>query len=500
MKMPAVLALLGLLALPRHAASTPSAEAVQDAMVKIYAVANSPDYFNPWAMKGPRQGTGSGCILSGRRILTNGHVVGNQTFLQVRRNGRPQRYQARVLSVCHEADLALLTVDDPAFFEGATELELGELPPLETEVVVFGFPLGGDALSTTRGVLSRVEHQVYAHSSVVLLAGQIDAAINPGNSGGPVIVDGRIVGVAMQNARGSENIGYMIPTPIVRHFFQDIEDGRVDGFPGLGLILQNMESPDMRAYCGMGPDRTGMLVTHVAPPSSGAGVLEEGDVLLAVGGRPIANDGTVSFRGRERTRLAYVIQGAQVGDDLEVRFLRGGEEREAVVKLDRPMQRDWLIPMEQYETRPSYFIYGGIVFSPVTKNFLEQFGNNWASAAPRELTVLLGNNVAETDGQQVVVALRTLPASVNEGYHGVYAWIVETVDGQPFNDLAELVRRVEREDERTHVVFGNGRGQRIILDRAKAAASAARVLATYRIVSDRSADLPGPAGRPVSPP
>ena len=121
----------------------------------------------------------------------------DQTFVQVRRHGEFKRYPARVESVSHDADLALLTVEDPRFFEGVPALSLGELPGTQDEVHVYGFPLGGDTLSTTKGVISRIEHQTYAHSSVYLLAGQIDAAINPGNSGGPVIRDGQICGVVM---------------------------------------------------------------------------------------------------------------------------------------------------------------------------------------------------------------------------------------------------------------------------------------------------------------
>ena len=84
--------------------------------------------FNPWSMRGPSGGTGSGCILPGKRILSNAHVVGYETFIQVRKHGDAKRYQARVVSVSHAVDLALSTVDDPDIFEGVTPLELGDLP------------------------------------------------------------------------------------------------------------------------------------------------------------------------------------------------------------------------------------------------------------------------------------------------------------------------------------------------------------------------------------
>jgi len=78
-----------------------------------------------------------------------------------------------------------------------------------------------------------------------LLCCQIDAAINPGSSGGPVIKEDKIVGVAFE-AMDGENIGYMVSVPVIDHFLEDIEDGKYDGIPGLGLSSQKIENPDMR--------------------------------------------------------------------------------------------------------------------------------------------------------------------------------------------------------------------------------------------------------------
>ena len=150
-------------------------------------------------MLGSKSSNGSGCFISGNRILTNAHVVSNSTFIQVRKYGQSKKVKARVLSISHESDLALLTVDDEDFFNDVKPLSLGNLPSVREKVTVYGFPLGGDTLSVTEGIVSRIEHRNYAHSSSYLLAGQIDAAINPGNSGGPVMVGSNIVGVVMQS-------------------------------------------------------------------------------------------------------------------------------------------------------------------------------------------------------------------------------------------------------------------------------------------------------------
>ena len=167
----------------------------------------------------PGRGTGSGALLENGLIVTNGHVIADATYIQIRHNGSPQRHKVEVVAVDHDSDLALLRPENPAILNGIKPLPIGELPEVNSEVKVLGFPTGGDSLSTTRGVLSRVEHRRYAHSGAWLLAAQIDAAINPGNSGGPVLHNNKVVGIVMQGNRGADNIGYMIPASVVHRFW-----------------------------------------------------------------------------------------------------------------------------------------------------------------------------------------------------------------------------------------------------------------------------------------
>ena len=129
---------------------------IQNSVVKIYTTQSNPDYDNPWNTLSPELIGGTGCVIKDNLILTNARVVSNQTFIQVQSHGRPKRYSAKVVAVSHETDLALLTVDDPSFFQNLEALELGELPEMQQEVVVYGFPIGGDTLSATKGVISTI--------------------------------------------------------------------------------------------------------------------------------------------------------------------------------------------------------------------------------------------------------------------------------------------------------------------------------------------------------
>lgn len=466
-----------------------SAQDERSAIVKIYTVHNIPDYYNPWNMSGTRSSTGSGCVIKGNRILTNGHVVRDQTFVQVRRFGDSRRYQARVLFVSHQADLALLTVEDPAFFEGINPLVFGKLPDTQEEVDVYGFPMGGDTLSITKGVISRIEHQVYAHSSVALLAAQIDAAINPGNSGGPAIVDGKIVGVAMQGMTQADNIGYIVPAPVVKHFIQDISDGKRDGIPGLGINWQRMENPDLRRHYGLKTEQSGVLVTDISTGTAADGTLKKDDVLLSIKGHPIADDGTVEFRPMERTIFGLYIQENQLGESVSLEVLRDGKPITVSIKLAYPIEHSWLVPLQQYDILPTYYIYGGVVFVPLTKDLMQMWGPNWYSQAPRSFLVRLDSNLVTPETDEIVIALKVLAADVNQGYQNDGNWEIKSVDGQDVHNLKHLIELVEAGKGNEFVEFKSPGGNKIILDRNKVEKDMPAILSTYRIPHDRSADL-----------
>jgi len=461
----------------------------RDAMVKIYCVQTEPYYYDPWSMNRSISTSGSGCVIGGKRILTNAHVVSDQSFIQVRRHGDPKKYKARPLAVSHAADLALLTVDDSAFFDDITPLQFGDLPQIRQEVLVYGFPEGGDTISITKGVVSRIEHDKYTHSSATLFAVQIDAAINSGNSGGPVLIDDRISGVVMQYLEQSENIGYMVPSPVIAHFLEDIKDGRLDGIPFDGILSQPMENASLRRRFGLSSSQTGVLVVSVAPGSAAAGLISVGDIIMRIDGHPIADDGTIEFRSNERTSADYYTQLHQLGDTLQLDVFRKSKVKKINIKLTQPVGSGDLVPREQYDRRPTYYIYGGLVFAPLTQNYLMAWGDDWYSSAPKNLVALFRYGVPGVAGEQVVVMSKVLPAEINSGYHDFRDMRIVSVNGLKIKAIKDLIRMVESTDDAPFVEFKTDQGATIILERDQVAATTADILNTYNVPADRSVDL-----------
>ena len=198
----------------------------EKAVVQIFTFSQEADWDEPWKFGQLRRSSGTGFIIKGRRIMTNAHVVSWARQLMVKRYQDPRPYLARVVFIAHDCDLALLEVDDSLFYDGVDPLEFGPLPKVRSTVVTYGYPAGGEQISYTKGVVSRIELQTYAHiGNRSFLGVQTDAAINPGNSGGPVIQDDKVIGVAFQGMPGLENAGFFIPPPVINHFLDDIKDG-----------------------------------------------------------------------------------------------------------------------------------------------------------------------------------------------------------------------------------------------------------------------------------
>jgi hypothetical protein len=354
--------------------------------------------------------------------------------------------------------------------------------------LVYGFPLGGDTLSVTRGVVSRVEHQYYVHGGRELLAAQIDAAINPGNSGGPAILGGEVVGIVMQTDAGADNIGYMVPTPVVRHFLDDVADGRYDGFPALGIDWQPVENQDLRELYGLPADRTGVLVTRVLPDSAALNSLRRGDVLLSIDGHVVGGDGTVEFRPRERTSFAYVVDRQQVGAAVSLEVLREGRIQPVQLTLGTGGSNLAVVGPEQYDRPPSYFVFGGLVFSPLTLSYLEAWGEDWSIEAPPQLLAEL-ERAPSVAGEQALVLVKVLASSISEGYHDVADEVVSSVDGVRPRDLADLVRLVEEGGGAFLRIGYRSDSREIVLRRTRARVATAGILAGYGIPADRSPDL-----------
>ncbi|GMN45835.1 hypothetical protein TIFTF001_015023 [Ficus carica] len=450
-----------------------------DAVVKVFCVHTEPNFSLPWQRKRQYSSSSSGFVIGGRRVLTNAHSVEHYTQVKLKKRGSDTKYLATVLAIGTECDIAMLTVDDNEFWQGVSPVEFGDLPALQDAVTVVGYPIGGDTISVTSGVVSRLEILSYVHGSTELLGLQIDAAINSGNSGGPAFNDkGNCVGIAFQSLKHEdvENIGYVIPTPVIMHFIQDYEkNGAYTGFPILGVEWQKMENPDLRKSMGMKPDQKGVRIRRVDPTAPESQVLKPSDIILSFDGVHIANDGTVPFRHGERIGFSYLISQKYTGDKAAVRVLRDPEILNFDIKL---VTHKRLIPAHNRGRPPSYYIIAGFVFTTVSVPYLRsEYGKEYEYEAPVKLLDKLLHSLPQSPDEQLVVVSQVLL--------NLIVCACGRYQHRNLKSLASMVESCTDEYLRFDLEY-----QQIVVLRTKTAKAATLdILATHCIPSAMSDDL-----------
>lgn len=456
---------------------------LRKSVVKIFSTEQNYDYIQPWQKLPLISGSGSGFVISGNRIMTNAHVVANSKYLQVKKFGDPKLYTGSVVIVGNDCDLAIITVEDSDFFNNIMPFEIGELPSVMDEVVVLGYPIGGDELNITRGIVSRVEHISYTYSYFQFLGCQIDATINSGNSGGPVIDGERVVGVAFQGL-ASQDLSYMIPPPIINHFLKDIEDGEYDGFSDLLISFQYMINEDLREYFKMPDDVSGILVSDILPESPVLNKLMKGDIITAIDGIKIADDGTVEFRDGERTIWGYLTDNKFVGEKIEIEVFRDGKPRtiEGVMKKLSDAQ---LVPFNQRDEEPKFYVAGGVVIQTLTVNYLLSYGKYWYNSAPRKFLNEYFEGKITPEKKEVVFISSILPDDLNNGYQYYEGdFVVSKVNGKKITNLEEVINIIDKTKDRFIII--EDEKKQIVLKTDKLRKSNSSILTKYNVVKDRS--------------
>ncbi len=463
---------------------------IQNSLVRITATEVEPDYRAPWNSGAIQRGIGAGFVIAGSRIMTNAHVVSNSRYLTVEREGDPNKYTATVLFVAHDCDLAVITVRDSDFFKNMTPLNFGGIPELESTVSAYGYPLGGQRMSVTAGIVSRIDFQLYTHSSIDShLAIQISAQINPGNSGGPVMQNGKVMGVAFQGYSGdvAQGVAYMIPTPVVQRFLKDIQDGHYDKYVDLGITYSKLQNPAQRHFLGLKNNDRGVLVSTVIAAGTASKVIQPGDVLLAIDDHPIASDSFVELEG-ERVEMPEVVERKFKGDTVKLDILR--DKKPLTVNVELGTVWPYLQQGHSYDVRARYIVYAGLLFQPLSLDLIEAYQPN--DLRLRHFFDRFVTDQIYLEHPEVIVLTNILPDPINSYLMPYRMSIVDEVNGKKIRTLDDLAK-VFAETADRFVVRMIGDGPPLVLDPQEVESARERIKTRYNVVSEQNLNEQPPA-------
>jgi S1-C subfamily serine protease len=463
-------------------------DTVRDSVVKIHSQQRLPDFVRPWVKGNTREVSGSGAIIDGKRILTNAHVVLYASRILVQANQSTERIPATVEAIAPGIDLAVLKLSNEAIFDTRPPLILDDsLPKIKNTVNAYGFPVGGEQLSVTEGIISRVEYVSYADTEIGMRI-QVDAALNPGNSGGPAVVNGKIVGLVFSVIANADNIGYLIPVEEIRMFLHDIEDGKYEGKPKLLDNMQTVENKALREKLGLDPATGGLMITRPLA-SDESYPFKEWDVITHIGDQPIDNQGNIPVGEELRLSFRYLIPKLVKDGQIELTIWRNGQSIKAQVPLK--YTSDLLIP-HLSGSYPSYFICGPLVFTTASQELVIGLrGQGQAMLALRQ-NPLLGrwfDRKCFPDEQLVLLGPQSIPSPLVEGYDNQVFGVVTHVNDVAVKNLAHLVESIRKAEGKFITFKMGGAYESMVFDRQQLLDSTEKILEDESIRFQMSDDL-----------
>ncbi len=478
-------------AMPPSSSPQPTGEKIaasselRKSLVKIFTTSREPDLARPWTKRQPQEASGSGVVIEGKRILTNNHVISYANRILVQADGTSDKLPAKVVAAAPGIDLAVIELEDPSFFDSHPPLPMSDdLPEVGNTVVAYGYPLGGDALSVTKGIVSRIEYTEFSEGAMGLRI-QVDAALNHGNSGGPACVNDKIVGLVFSGIDTAQNIGYLIPVEEIRAFLDDIKDGTYQGQPQFHASMQTLENDALRARLKADKSITGMVITRVrhAKPDQ---PLQQWDIITAVGPHAIDNDGMTLLKPNVRVGFGYWVPKVAKDGKVALTIFRDGKKMDVQVPVKS--ERDLLFkPLNG--AYPSYFILGPLTFTPVMR---EHTNLNAQYLAARNSPILQRmDDPPAFEGEQMIAGPYKMHTHrIGKGYEVQFFPILTKLNGQPVKNLKDLVAKVKAStDEYLIFEWADDDAETLVFRRDELLKSTDEILDDNGIRSQMSDDL-----------
>ncbi len=469
-----------------------ASDGIRNSVVKILTTQRMPDMFKPWTKQSPRDVFATGVVIEGNRILTNAHAVAFAGQIYIQPYQSAEKIYAKVVAEAPGIDLAVLEIDNESFFKDHPPLPFDRrLPKAKDTVNVYGYPVGGKELSVTEGIVSRIDFSRMNYS-VLSLRIQIDAALNPGNSGGPAVAENKIIGLVSSKIKKAESVGYLIPVEEIKMFLDDISDGTYEGKPALHSIeisLQTVENDALRKRLGVKKDTNGIMVSRVQNRIKDF-PLKPWDIITHLGDHSVDSEGHVRVHDDLRLPMHYLVPGLVKDGKINMIIFREGKSQKIQVPVRSEAQSLIRFCGNKY---PRYFIYGPLVFSPVTSLFLK--GMN---ARLYQYLMSVGSpiitrriDLAAFDGEEMVaIASPMFPHRITKGYDTRNLLVVSHINDVKIKNLTHLVETLrDIKDEYLIFRFSDLASETLVFNRKEIEASTEDILSDNGIRHQCSKDL-----------
>lgn len=480
--------LLLLLPVLAYAGTTPPAhqeepEIKSSSLIRVNATNQAFDFFRPWMKKTPYMRRGIGVIVGENQVLITAEMVANRTYVELEKPGSAEKSPAEVVVVDYDANLALLRAADPAFLKGTTPLALDTAARVGDKADILQLENNG-IIARTPATLTTVTVAGYPLDRIALLTYRMSAPLQnrDGSFTIPAVRDGKLLGLLMRYDARSQT-AELVPSPVIARFLEGAKLAEYPGFPRAGLAFASTRDPQFRRYIKLNEDG-GVYLTEVAPdgPAAKAG-LQKGDVVLAVGGKPVDQDGNYDDPEFGKISFSHLSTvGSKVGDKLEFTVLRDGKKQVVPVMLEARDKSKIVSESYMFDRQPRYYILGGLVFQELSRPYLQEWGGGWVKEAPQRLVYLDAfQDELPGDRGKIVFLSQVLPTPNTVGYENLENLVVSKVNGVPIKRLADLARAIASPQNGFHKIEFEDDPGFIYLDAAEAEKAKVQLMQDYSI-------------------
>jgi S1-C subfamily serine protease len=417
-------------------------------LVRVNVTGQPYDFIRPWQKRAAFQKRALGAVLPQGRVLVTADLVANQNYIELERAETGEKTAADVVVADYEANLALLEPVDKKFLNGLTPLQLALDTVVGDRLSAWQLESTG-ALVGTEGLVTTIQMTRYPADLGQFLTYRISIAMQYRDNSYtiPLVKNNKLAGLLLRFDSRTQVVD-AIPAPIIAYFLKDAESQHYRGFPSAGFGFFPTRDPQLRSFASQTGKAAGVYVTSVEPdmPAAKAG-LRVGDIVVSVAGNEIDQNGNYVDPLYGKIEFTNLITArTYAGNVMPIQIQREGQAMPLNLALEHRETNDYVIPPYTIDRAPRYYIYGGLVFQELTRQFLREWGANWQKDAPQRFVYKdrFQSELYPDGNRRVVVLTQVLPANSTIGYEEVAYLTVTKINGKEVKSLADLAGAVKQ--------------------------------------------------------
>ncbi len=432
------------------AAATPKEKPVPElqkgSVVRVNSTNQQYDFFRPWNKKAPFNRRGIGAVIDGNEVVVSAELVANSNFIELEKPEGGERSSAQVIAIDHETNLALLKPTEERFLQNLQPLGTDATVKVGDQLSVIQLETNGTPVSTL-GLVTTAEvgRYVLEDYSYLLFKMSCPLQYRENSFTLPIVKDHQLAAILLRYDPRSQTID-AISGPVIQHFLREAKNTPYRGFPRIGVAFSSMRDPVLRRYVKLPDAAGGVFVDDVERngPAARAGILP-GDILLAIDGKAIDADGNYIHPVLGKLSITHLTTTELFsGQTTNVTVFRNGEQKDISVELFRQSPQSYVIDPYVIDRAPRYLVLGGLVFEELSRQYLREWGTNWAKEAPQRF-VYYDRFQSELfpEPRKIVFLSQVIPTQDTVGYEQLNYLILKRVNDREIrnlDDLAEAIR------------------------------------------------------------